>query len=502
MLGTARMYGSAGDVRQSGTCLQSLQLEQQAPAAASCCLQRWPLPLPLHPFLFNPCHSSPSPPLPSRSIRDEVAVKRAVSRSNVVINCVGAEQETWNYGFEEVHIEWPARLARAVKEAGRAQRVIHVRWVWLCLGGCAVLWCGGLLRCGGVCNGRQDSGSRPADPGVCWGHLCTGQLLRRPCSCHHRFQHQHQQAAPHCMALVLRPPPTHACCHPCGHPAPRSCLGADAGAPSRRLRTKAAGEEVVRSELGPLATIFRPAVMTGTEDRLFNTYATMAKRLPFFPLIDGGATRMQPVWVRDVSAAIINSLKTYEALGQTYTLAGPDVMTVAQQVRMHAGRPGRLGLAGLAWLVPGLGALTGGSQTGGCAATPLTAHQPLNNPCPPSPPSFPPQVAFMYATIRERNAALPIPSLAAAALAKAWQWVGTRSPLRGPTMFSPDYVAEMKVGAAGWLGYSCVVQALLCGQTRWVHLPPCRSTTPSHRPATCALTPAGRLRDAHRCAGL
>lgn len=51
---------------------------------------------------------------------------------------------------------------------------------------------------------------------------------------------------------------------------PRSCLGAEADAPSRRLRTKAAGEEVVRSELGPISTIFKPAVMTGTEDRLFN----------------------------------------------------------------------------------------------------------------------------------------------------------------------------------------------------------------------------------------
>lgn len=49
--------------------------------------------------------------------------------------------------------------------------------------------------------------------------------------------------------------------------APRSCLGAEADAPSRRLRTKAAGEEVVRAELGPIATIFKPAAMTGTEAR-------------------------------------------------------------------------------------------------------------------------------------------------------------------------------------------------------------------------------------------
>jgi uncharacterized protein YbjT (DUF2867 family) len=93
---------------------------------------------------------------------------------------------------------------------------------------------------------------------------------------------------------ALRPgPPTAPC---------RSCLGAEHDAPSRRLRTKAAGEDVIRGELGPLSTIFKPSVVTGTEDRLFNMYATMAKRTPAMPLIDGGSTRMQPVWVRDVAA--------------------------------------------------------------------------------------------------------------------------------------------------------------------------------------------------------
>jgi uncharacterized protein YbjT (DUF2867 family) len=59
---------------------------------------------------------------------------------------------------------------------------------------------------------------------------------------------------------------------------------------------------VVRGELGPLSTIFKPAAMTGTEDRLFNLYAAAAKRTPFLPLVNGGRTRMQPVWVRDVAA--------------------------------------------------------------------------------------------------------------------------------------------------------------------------------------------------------
>lgn len=40
---------------------------------------------------------------------------------------VGSAQETWNYKFEEVHIEWPARLARAIKESGKVERFIHLR---------------------------------------------------------------------------------------------------------------------------------------------------------------------------------------------------------------------------------------------------------------------------------------------------------------------------------------------------------------------------------------
>ena len=139
-------------------------------------------------------------------IRDEDQISRAIAKSSLVINLIGADRETWNYGFEEVHVDIPARIAKAVKENSGVQRFIHV-----------------------------------------------------------------------------------------------SALGASPDAPSKRLRTKAAGEEVVRSELGDIATIFKLAHLTGNEDRLFNNYAKLAKALPALPMVDGGATRLQPVWVRDVT---------------------------------------------------------------------------------------------------------------------------------------------------------------------------------------------------------
>lgn len=87
------------------------------------------------------------------------------------------------------------------------------------------------------------------------------------------------------------------------------------------------GEGAVRSEV-PGTTIFRPATMTGIEDKFFNNYAQLVKRLPFIPLIDGGETRLQPVWVRDVAdgeAEGRRSLWGVQPLLQGHALALPSV---------------------------------------------------------------------------------------------------------------------------------------------------------------------------------
>ena len=89
---------------------------------------------------------------------------------------------------------------------------------------------------------------------------------------------------------------------------------------------QAEGERIVR-EILPQATIFKPAQMTGTEDRLLNSYARLAKKFPFIPLIDGGGTRVQPTYVRDVADAIVGSLNYKDTSGNTYYLGGPEVLT-------------------------------------------------------------------------------------------------------------------------------------------------------------------------------
>ena len=105
-----------------------------------------------------------------------------------------------------------------------------------------------------------------------------------------------------------------------------SAIGADPESPAAYGRTKAAGEAAVR-EAFPAATILRPSVVFGPEDDFFNRFGQMAQISPFLPLIDGGETRFQPVYVDDVARAVILGLTDKATAGQTYELGGPDVYT-------------------------------------------------------------------------------------------------------------------------------------------------------------------------------
>jgi NADH dehydrogenase len=105
-----------------------------------------------------------------------------------------------------------------------------------------------------------------------------------------------------------------------------SAIGADAESASFYARSKAAGEAAVR-EAVPDAMIFRPSIMFGPEDDFFNRFGAMARISPFLPLIGGGETRFQPVYVGDVAAAIAAAVAGRAQPGTTYELGGPAVRT-------------------------------------------------------------------------------------------------------------------------------------------------------------------------------
>src|SRR5271169_3136109 len=101
-----------------------------------------------------------------------------------------------------------------------------------------------------------------------------------------------------------------------------SAIGADPRSSSAYARTKAAGEQAVRDAF-PTVTILRPSVVFGPEDQFFNRFAAMAMISPVLPLIGGGKTRFQPVFVGDVAGAVAAALSSPEAAGGDYELGGP-----------------------------------------------------------------------------------------------------------------------------------------------------------------------------------
>ena len=105
-----------------------------------------------------------------------------------------------------------------------------------------------------------------------------------------------------------------------------SALGADARSPSRYARSKAQGEAAVRAAC-PQAMIFRPSILFGPEDDFFNRFASMARISPVLPLIGGGRTRFQPVFVGDVASAVAQAADAAGTPATTYEFGGPDVKT-------------------------------------------------------------------------------------------------------------------------------------------------------------------------------
>jgi len=105
-----------------------------------------------------------------------------------------------------------------------------------------------------------------------------------------------------------------------------SAIGADPASPSAYARSKAEGEQSLRAAF-PEAVILRPSVVFGPEDDFFNRFATLAQLLPALPLIGGGKTRFQPVYVGDVADAVVAALDDPAAAGRTYELGGPRIYT-------------------------------------------------------------------------------------------------------------------------------------------------------------------------------
>src|SRR6202000_3565614 len=115
-----------------------------------------------------------------------------------------------------------------------------------------------------------------------------------------------------------------------------SAIGADENSLSRYARAKAAGEKAVLATI-PSATIMRPSTVFGPKNHFPNRFAALARISPALPLIGGGATKMQPVYVGDVAKAVADAVDGKTKPGAAYELGGPEILSLREIIDIILG---------------------------------------------------------------------------------------------------------------------------------------------------------------------
>jgi NADH dehydrogenase len=121
-----------------------------------------------------------------------------------------------------------------------------------------------------------------------------------------------------------------------------SALGADQSrAPSFYLRTKGEAQNHLHTFGGSTValTTFRPSVIFGRGDGLFNLFARLLALAPVLPVACPGA-RFQPVYVGDVVERMVAALPDRATFGARYNLCGPEVWSLMDVMRYTAGLRG------------------------------------------------------------------------------------------------------------------------------------------------------------------
>ena len=102
-----------------------------------------------------------------------------------------------------------------------------------------------------------------------------------------------------------------------------SALGVREGHSSKYIQSKLQGEKNIKENFKS-SVILRPSILFGPSDRFFCRFASIAQLSPFLPLIGGGKTKFAPIYVGDVSKAIVKSLELNNLQPKIYELGGPE----------------------------------------------------------------------------------------------------------------------------------------------------------------------------------
>lgn len=120
-----------------------------------------------------------------------------------------------------------------------------------------------------------------------------------------------------------------------------SGLGAeDRDSANRFVRSKALAEQAVSAAF-PAATILRPSVVFGPEDRFFNAIAAAARLAPAMPVFGDGSAKFQPVYVADIAHATCRALADPKTAFSTFELGGPKVYTYRDLIALTLAQIGR-----------------------------------------------------------------------------------------------------------------------------------------------------------------
>ena len=114
-----------------------------------------------------------------------------------------------------------------------------------------------------------------------------------------------------------------------------SGIGADTTSPSPYIRSRGEGEAAVQTAF-PGAVIVRPAVMFAPDDAFLTTILRLLRSLPAYPIFGDGKTRLQPAYVDDVAAAIVQILRQNQNPYRVYELAGPRIYSYEELLRTIA----------------------------------------------------------------------------------------------------------------------------------------------------------------------
>jgi len=112
-----------------------------------------------------------------------------------------------------------------------------------------------------------------------------------------------------------------------------SALGINEIVSSQYMQSKLKGEKNIINNFNR-SVILRPSVIFGPEDKFFNQFASIAEFFPVLPLIGGGLTYFQPIYVGDIAKSIMAVLEKEKINNNIFELGGPQIFTFKELMKI------------------------------------------------------------------------------------------------------------------------------------------------------------------------